>query len=276
MSNQWLRLWHDMPNDPKWRTIARISGQPIALVQAVYLQLLVDASRNVTRGVTSVTTEDIASALDVTEEQIEAIYSAMQGRVLEGKLLSGWAARQPVREDLGDPKTGAKSSAQRKREQRERDQQKAHSEPCHGMSRNVTTDKDTDTDKKHSHTHARDVRDTPTEPNATSPDKAPFLMTLDWEPEPQGLKARATLAGLLMDRFQKTAIAGFVLHHEAKRLLKTESEWQAALINWVKRDVAQEATTAKAAVVNFPARARQSNSPNFNDISWRTCTEFDL
>ncbi|EOB0003140.1 hypothetical protein, partial [Escherichia coli] len=20
MANAWLRLWHDMPNDPKWRT----------------------------------------------------------------------------------------------------------------------------------------------------------------------------------------------------------------------------------------------------------------
>ncbi|ENW8560590.1 hypothetical protein ACR6SH_005434, partial [Escherichia coli] len=25
MANAWLRLWHDMPNDPKWRTIARVS-----------------------------------------------------------------------------------------------------------------------------------------------------------------------------------------------------------------------------------------------------------
>ncbi|ENT9428360.1 hypothetical protein QSD88_RS19685, partial [Escherichia coli] len=24
MANAWLRLWHDMPNDPKWRTIARV------------------------------------------------------------------------------------------------------------------------------------------------------------------------------------------------------------------------------------------------------------
>ena len=26
MANAWLRLWHDMPNDPKWRTIARVTG----------------------------------------------------------------------------------------------------------------------------------------------------------------------------------------------------------------------------------------------------------
>jgi hypothetical protein len=70
MSNQWLRLWHDMPNDPKWRTISRISGQPIALVISLYVHLLVDASRNVTRGHVDVTTEDLASALDVTERDI--------------------------------------------------------------------------------------------------------------------------------------------------------------------------------------------------------------
>ncbi|RIE86619.1 hypothetical protein UL68_23555, partial [Shigella dysenteriae] len=70
MANAWLRLWHDMPNDPKWRTIARVSGQPIATVMAVYIHLLVSASRNVTRGHIDVTTEDLASALDVTEEVI--------------------------------------------------------------------------------------------------------------------------------------------------------------------------------------------------------------
>ncbi|HAF1587689.1 TPA: phage replisome organizer, partial [Salmonella enterica] len=49
MANSWVRLWHDMPNDPKWRTISRISGQPVSLVQATYIHLLVSASRNVTR-----------------------------------------------------------------------------------------------------------------------------------------------------------------------------------------------------------------------------------
>ena len=151
MSNQWLRLWHDMPNDPKWRTIARTSSQPISLVQAVYLHLLVDASRNVTRGHTDVTSEDLASALDVTDEAIEAILTAMQGRVLEGRALSGWEKRQPKREDSGDPETGAKSAAQRKREQREREKKQAtkgDETPCHDESRNVTLDKDTDKEKE--------------------------------------------------------------------------------------------------------------------------------
>jgi len=152
MSNQWLRLWHDMPNDPKWRTIARISGQPISLVLSVYLHLMVDASRNVTRGHADVTVEDMASALDVTDEQVEKIYSAMQGRVMEGNKLTGWEKRQPKREDSGDGESGAKSAAERKREQRERErlaQIELEKQQCHEVSRNVTldTDKDKDTEE---------------------------------------------------------------------------------------------------------------------------------
>ena len=144
MANEWLRLWHDMPNDPKWRTIARISGQPVSLVQAIYVHLLVDASRNVTRGHVTVTKEDIASALDLTEEQVESVFSAMQGRVLEGDKLTGWEGRQPKREDIGSNETGAKSAAQRKREQRERAKKEQEENTGHVASRNVTTDKDKD------------------------------------------------------------------------------------------------------------------------------------
>ncbi|MDO5288526.1 MAG: hypothetical protein Q4F13_02685 [Pseudomonadota bacterium] len=178
MANEWLRLWHDMPNDPKWRTIARVSKQPLSLVQAVYIHLMVDASRNVTRGVTTVTAEDLASALDCDDEAIEAILEAMQGRVLDGTALSGWERRQPKREDLGNPETGAMSAAERKRAQREREkkrqqelqeqEQDRHQEKqperlleapqeglfqgekylCHARSRDVTTDKDKDKDKE--------------------------------------------------------------------------------------------------------------------------------
>ena len=149
MANLWLRLWHDMPTDPKWRTIARVSGEPIGIVQAVYLHLLVDASRNVTRGHATVTQEDLSSALDVTEAAIASILNAMQGRVLDEMRLLGWDARQPKREDSGDENSGAKSSAQRKAEQRERDKQadlggskKDESQQRHEPSRNVTLDKE--------------------------------------------------------------------------------------------------------------------------------------
>lgn len=121
MANAWLRLWHDMPNDPKWRTIARVSGQPIATVMAVYIHLLVSASRNVTRGHIEVTTEDLASALDVTEEVIDSILQTMQGRVLDGDLITGWEKRQVLKEDNGNISQTAKSPAERKRAQRERE-----------------------------------------------------------------------------------------------------------------------------------------------------------
>lgn len=153
MANSWLRLWHDMPNDPKWRTIARVSKQPISLVQSVYIHLLVSASQNVTRGHADVTTEDLASHFDVTEDEIESVISAMQGRVLEGDRISGWERRQPKREDHGNPETSAKSAAERKAAQRDREREKANQKKAvttrHEESRNVTPDKDKETDKEY-------------------------------------------------------------------------------------------------------------------------------
>jgi hypothetical protein len=130
MANTWLRLWHDMPNDPKWRTIARIAGQPIALVQAVYLQLLVSASQNpvtdetgVTLRNVTVTNEDIASALDVTESNVKCITDAMQGRVLDGITITGWDKRQAPaasrRTGANPPMTGAeRAKAYRERKKK--------------------------------------------------------------------------------------------------------------------------------------------------------------
>lgn len=99
MANQWLRLWHDMPNDPKWRTIARLSKQPIATVMAVYLHLLVTASLSSERGELKINEEDLASALDTSSEAIKDILQAMQGRVIEDNKLMGWRKRQPLKED---------------------------------------------------------------------------------------------------------------------------------------------------------------------------------
>lgn len=120
---------------------------------AVYIHLLVSASRNVTRGHIEVTTEDLASALDVTEEVIDSILQTMQGRVLDGDLITGWEKRQVLKEDNGNISQTAKSPAERKRAQRERERKREQNGDCHGASRNVThmsrrvtTDKDTDKD----------------------------------------------------------------------------------------------------------------------------------
>jgi len=114
-------------------------------VIATYLHMLVDASRNVTRGHVTVMKEDLASALDVTETQISSILTAMESRVIENGYLLGWDKRQPKREDFGNPETGAKSATQRQAECRARQKQAAHTQTdhatvtqCHDGSRNVT------------------------------------------------------------------------------------------------------------------------------------------
>jgi hypothetical protein len=147
-TNHWLRLWHDMPNDPKFRTVARLANEPISLVLSIYMHLLVDASRNVTRGHVCVTTEDLASALDVTEMQVQAVFDAMEGRLMVEKFLTGWDKRQPKKEDVGNEKTGAKSAAERKFAQRQREKEvrekaanASNVTDSHDASRNVTTEK---------------------------------------------------------------------------------------------------------------------------------------
>lgn len=125
----WLRLWIDMPNDPKWRTIARLSKQPITAVISVYLHLLVSAANATERGrADGVSSEDIASALDLESEQVDAIMRAMQGRVLDGNLLSGWTKRQPIREDGAAERSRAWRESKKQEAERDRTQPNA-SEP---------------------------------------------------------------------------------------------------------------------------------------------------
>lgn len=98
----WVRLWHDMPTDPKWRTIARKSGQRVGDVIALFNFLMVCASSNVhDRGslCNGFDLEDAATALDIDETDVRSIMEAMQGKVLDGQRLKGWEKRQPKRED---------------------------------------------------------------------------------------------------------------------------------------------------------------------------------
>lgn len=126
MANQWFRLWHDMPNDPKWRTIARVSKRSIPEVVAVYLHVLLSASNATERGRTqSFNLEDVATALDMEEEHVAAIHEAMQGRVLEGEVVTGWNKRQPLKEDGSAERARAWREAQKAaKEEAERDRTK--------------------------------------------------------------------------------------------------------------------------------------------------------
>lgn len=171
MANSWLRLWHDMPTDPKWRTIARKSKQRIGDVIAVYLHLLVNASSNsethgnagVTqgnsdkRGVTkNLCADDIASSLDMDFEQVEQILSAMQGKVLDGERLTGWTKRQPKREDDSAPRVKAfrdKKRAAQEAAKNEKTEGETHgnagvTQGNAGVTQGNAPDKDPDKDLK--------------------------------------------------------------------------------------------------------------------------------
>lgn len=97
----WVRLWHDMPTDPKWRTIARKSGQRVGDVIAIFNFLMVNAGENTAeRGaLDGLDVEDVATALDLSEADVSAVLSAMEGKVIEANRLTGWDKRQPKRED---------------------------------------------------------------------------------------------------------------------------------------------------------------------------------
>ncbi len=131
----WLRLWHDMPTDPKWRVIARKSGQPLPCVIALYTLMLTTASAADDRGnITSLTDEDAAAALDMDEDDIARIRDAMQGRVTDGERLTGWDRRQPKREREND------LSTQRVKEHRHRSKygSAVDETPCNAMQRQET------------------------------------------------------------------------------------------------------------------------------------------
>ncbi|ELC28203.1 hypothetical protein WCY_02553 [Escherichia coli KTE16] len=272
-----------MPNDPKWRTIARVSGQSIATVMAVYVHLLVDASRHVTtchdvsrRGHVDVTAEDLASALDVTEEVIDSILQAMQGRVLDGDLITGWEKRQVLKEDNGNVSQTAKSPAERKRAQRDREKLRKQNEECHAhvttchdesrtchdesrtchdVSRHVTTDKDKDL-KELNPTHNARVRESaPTsESNGTPSQTAEpehldglsepigkFPMTGDWHPS-LDFRRRAALWGMALPEpeFTPAELAAFRDYWAAEGKVFTQVQWEqkfARHVNHVRAQV---------------------------------------
>ena len=232
MANTWLRLWHDMPNDPKWRTISRISGQPVSLVQATYIHILVSASQNVTRGHTDVTNEDLASALDVTEEEISSVVNAMQGRVLDGSSVSGWERRQVKKEEGGNPESLAMTAAERKRKQRERDKNRALEDAQkggvtggHDESQKVTPDKDKDKDLKTKREH--NAHDEFVD-NSDSVNSEKFRMFEEWAPSPD-FSARALEWGInlhMTNPFTGAQLCQFRSYWMPEDAMKHHLQWE--------------------------------------------------
>ena len=112
----WLRLWTETPNDPKFRSIAKISGQHITVVLSVFMHMLCSAKTSSEQGtLCDWVDEDIAAALDLDSEQVVAIRTAMQGKILDGDRMQNWEKRQPNREDDSRDRVAACRARQKER-----------------------------------------------------------------------------------------------------------------------------------------------------------------
>lgn len=103
----WVRLYHDMPTDPKWRVIAMKSGHPISSVISVFVFVLTNASANgADRGrLNNLDPEAVGAALDLSDQAVMDILKAMEGRVINDGRLVAWDARNPKREDDASNRT---------------------------------------------------------------------------------------------------------------------------------------------------------------------------
>jgi hypothetical protein len=100
--SQWVRLWEDMPDDPKWlvvrhRASQSVTGVTVGHIIAVFTKMMTTADSH--GKLVNWCDEDVAVRLEFQPEQVCAIREAMQGKVLDGNYLKGWEKRQPKRED---------------------------------------------------------------------------------------------------------------------------------------------------------------------------------
>ena len=240
MAESWVRLWSGMTTDPKWQTVARKSGQPRSLVIALFTHLMLEANDADERGsLADVDVEDVASALDCDEEAVVAILEAMEGRVIEDGFLSGWDRRQPVREDSGNPQTGALSSTERSRLHREK---KRLETQCNARNDDATR---CNAPEAEADTEA----DIPPTPPARDGD---FRMDLDWQPS-EHFPTLARQAGVPADHITAEAIAEFRSYWIGQGAAMSQHQWDHKLLTNLK------ATKTRGALANG-ARASPSSS----------------
>ena len=240
MAESWVRLWSGMTTDPKWQTVARKSGQPRSLVIALFTHLMLEANDADERGsLADVDVEDVASALDCDEEAVVAILEAMEGRVIEDGFLSGWDRRQPVREDSGNPQTGALSSTDRSRLHREK---KRLETQCNARNDDATR---CNAPEAEADTEA----DIPPTPPARDGD---FRMDLDWQPS-EHFPTLARQAGIPADQITPEVVAEFRSYWIGQGKAMTQHQWDHKLLTNLK------ATKTRGALANG-ARASPSSS----------------
>lgn len=137
MAYNWLKWFHGAVTDDKWPLIARKSGQPVAVVVAVWAALLECASQAEDRGcVDDFDAESMDAVLQVQDGACAAIVAALstgkRPRIMDGRITK-WEARQ---EEPQDPTGRERKRRERERKRRERD----NGGDCPSDGHNVTPD----------------------------------------------------------------------------------------------------------------------------------------
>lgn len=260
MANPWFRLWADMANDPKWRTIARVSKQKIGDVIAVYVHMMTCASNADQRGHTEGwCDEDVATALDIETEQVEAIRNAMQGRVLDGDYLTGWEKRQPKREREDD------NAADRKRNQRARESEESNVTPCHATSHQ----------KKPREEEIRE-EEIKKEPKSKAETQRASRLPADWQPSDEDVAFCKTERPDL--HVGKTAACFRDYWRGVSGGKGCKLDWSATWRNWVRNEKPQARASPasyesakdrsrREAAEQLTGRSRHADRPEFIDLN---------
>lgn len=256
----WLRLWHGTVTDTKFLWVARKSGARFGDVMAVWLALLEEASQADDRGdVSGFDAESFDCLLGADDGETLRILQAMaaKGLIGEDMRLSGWDRRQPEREDLGNPTTGAMSAAERKRLQRQREKERVTSQPvtqCHEESRPVTEGHDRVDE-------SRGEEIPPTPPTAREARDGEFPMDLSWEPS-EHFPTLARQAGIPDDHLTPEALAEFRSYWMGQRKANTQHGWDHKLLTNLK---AQKLRGGQAPPGRATARASPGQPRTLSD-----------
>ena len=225
----WLRLWHGTVSDNKFLWVERKSGARFGDVMAVWLALLEEASQADDRGdVSGFDPDSFDFRLGDEEGLTMRIMRAMgaKGLIGEDMRLVGWERRQPEREDLGNPATGAMGAAERKRLQRQRQKERDTSPivtPCHDESQPVT--------QCHDRVDERRVEEIPpTPPPARDGD---FGMGLDWQPS-EHFPTLARQAGIPEDQITAESLAEFRSYWIGQGKAMSQHQWDHKLLTNLK------------------------------------------
>ena len=137
MPISWFRSWHGAPFDSKLAVIAKRANVTRGHAASLWWAVMDFASQNDPRGyITGIDAEEIAAALDYSEDDVCKVLAAMRHKNLlidEQDKLTGWEKRQVSRED--------EDAASRKRAQRSRDVTVASRDvtQCHAPDRKTKT-----------------------------------------------------------------------------------------------------------------------------------------